>query len=57
MLKVFAGFVVLLGIWGIGPLAFIVMFIGFEFFVALLQAYIFAVLSCLYLNDALHPHH
>jgi F-type H+-transporting ATPase subunit a len=57
MLKVFAGFVVLLGIWGIGPLAFIVVFIGFEFFVALLQAYIFAVLSCLYLNDALHPHH
>jgi F-type H+-transporting ATPase subunit a len=57
MLKVFAGFVVLLGIWGIGPLAFIVMFIGFELFVALLQAYIFAVLSCLYLNDALHPHH
>jgi len=33
------------------------LFIGFEFFVALLQAYIFAVLSCLYLNDALHPHH
>lgn len=57
MLKVFAGFVVLLGIWGVGPLAFIVVFIGFEFFVALLQAYIFAVLSCLYLNDALHPHH
>ena len=57
MLKVFAGFVVLLGVWGIGPLAFIVLFIGFEFFVALLQAYIFAVLSCLYLNDALHPHH
>lgn len=57
MLKVFAGFVVLLGLFGIGPLAFIVLFIGFEFFVALLQAYIFAVLSCLYLNDALHPHH
>jgi F-type H+-transporting ATPase subunit a len=43
--------------WGIGPLAFIVVFIGFEIFVAVLQAYIFAVLSCLYLNDALHPHH
>jgi F-type H+-transporting ATPase subunit a len=57
MLKVFAGFVVLLGLWGIGPLAFIVVFIGFEIFVAVLQAYIFAVLSCLYLNDALHPSH
>jgi F-type H+-transporting ATPase subunit a len=57
MLKVFAGFVVLLGIWGIAPLAFIAIFIGFEIFVAVLQAYIFAVLSCLYLADALHPHH
>jgi F-type H+-transporting ATPase subunit a len=57
MLKVFAGFVVLLGIFGIAPLIFIVIFIGFELFVAVLQAYIFAVLSCLYLNDALHPHH
>jgi len=57
MLKVFAGFVVLLGIWGVFPLLFIVLFIGFEIFVALLQAYIFAVLSCLYLHDALHPQH
>ena len=57
MLKVFAGFIVLLGIWGVGPLLFVVVFIGFEAFVALLQAYIFAVLSCLYLHDALHPHH
>jgi len=47
MLKVFAGFVVLLGIWGVFPLLFIALFIGFEIFVALLQAYIFAVLSCL----------
>lgn len=57
MLKVFAGFVVLLGIWGVAPLLFIAVFIGFEIFVAVLQAYIFTVLSCLYLNDALHPHH
>jgi F-type H+-transporting ATPase subunit a len=57
MLKVFAGFIVLLGVWGVGPLLFVVVFIGFEAFVALLQAYIFAVLSCLYLHDALHPHH
>jgi F-type H+-transporting ATPase subunit a len=57
MLKVFAGFVVALGLFGVGPLAFITLFIGFEFLVAVLQAYIFVVLSCLYLNDALHPHH
>jgi F-type H+-transporting ATPase subunit a len=57
MLQVFAGFVVLLGLAGVGPLIFIVVFIGFEFFVAVLQAYIFAILSCLYLHDALHPHH
>ncbi|MGH6880971.1 MAG: F0F1 ATP synthase subunit A, partial [Hypericibacter sp.] len=57
MLKVFAGFVVLLGLFGIGPLAFIIVFVGFELFVGALQAYIFAVLSCLYLHDALHPHH
>lgn len=57
MLKVFAGFVVLLGIWGVAPLIFIAVFIGFEIFVALLQAYIFTVLSCLYLHDALHPQH
>ncbi|MEO8557535.1 MAG: F0F1 ATP synthase subunit A [Rhodospirillales bacterium] len=57
MLQVFAGFVILLGFAGIGPLIFIVVFIGFELFVAVLQAYIFAILSCLYLHDALHPHH
>jgi F-type H+-transporting ATPase subunit a len=57
MLKVFAGFVTLLGIFGVAPLVFIAVFVGFELFVATLQAYIFAVLSCLYLHDALHPQH
>ena len=58
MLKVVAGFVISLGvIGGWAPLAFMVVFTGFEIFVALLQAYIFTVLSCLYLNDALHPVH
>jgi F-type H+-transporting ATPase subunit a len=57
MLKVFAGFVTLLGIFGVAPLIFIAVFVGFELFVATLQAYIFAVLSCLYLHDALHPQH
>ena len=44
-------------LFGVGPLVFIVVFVGFELFVGALQAYIFAVLSCLYLHDALHPHH
>jgi F-type H+-transporting ATPase subunit a len=58
MLKVFAGFVVALGIWlGWAPLAFIVALIALEFGIALLQAYVFAILSCIYLHDAMHPHH
>src|SRR5262245_47276177 len=58
MLKVFGGFVIGLGIiGGWAPLAFMVVFTGFEIGIAIIQAYIFAVLSCLYLNDALHPHH
>jgi F-type H+-transporting ATPase subunit a len=58
MLKVFGGFVIGLGIiGGWAPLAFMVVFTGFEIGIAIIQAYIFTVLSCLYLNDALHPHH
>ena len=58
MLKVFGGFVVALGIvGGIAPLALTVALTGLELGIAFLQAYVFAVLSCLYLNDALHLHH
>lgn len=58
LLKVFGGFVVSLGIYlGWLPLGFIVVLTGLEFLVAFLQAYVFAILSCLYLNDALHLHH
>jgi F-type H+-transporting ATPase subunit a len=59
MLKVFATFVVSLGILaGWAPLAFIVALTGLELLIAFLQAYVFAILSCIYLNDALHqPHH
>ena len=58
MLKVFGGFVVALGIiGGWAPLALIVALTGLEIGIACLQAYVFAVLSCLYLNDALHMHH
>ncbi len=56
ILKVFAAFAMMLGIWGIGPLALNVVFIGFEFFVAGIQAFIFTILTCLYLHDALHLH-
>jgi F-type H+-transporting ATPase subunit a len=59
MLKVFATFVVSLGILaGWAPLAFIVALTGLELLIAFLQAYVFAILSCIYLNDALsQPHH
>jgi F-type H+-transporting ATPase subunit a len=58
MLKVFAGFVISLGfIGGWAPLAFLVVFTGLELLVAFLQALVFAVLTCIYLNDALHMHH
>src|SRR5260221_2529687 len=58
MLKVFGGFVIMLGIFfGWIPLLFTTAFIGLEILIAFLQAYVFAVLTCLYLNDALHLHH
>ena len=58
MLKVFGAFVVALGvIGGIAPLAFMVAFTGLEILVAFLQAYVFAILTSIYLNDALHMHH
>ncbi len=56
MLKVFASFIPALGIAGIVPLALVVGLTGLEFIIAFLQAYVFAVLSCVYLNDALHLH-
>jgi F-type H+-transporting ATPase subunit a len=58
MLKVFGGFVVSLGIVGGWlPLSFSVALTALEILVAFLQAYVFAVLSCIYLNDALNMHH
>jgi F-type H+-transporting ATPase subunit a len=56
MLAIFAGFVVSLGIFGILPLAVTSALILLELLVAALQAYVFAVLTCLYLHDALHLH-
>ena len=58
MLKVFGAFVVALGILGgWAALGFMVAFTGLEILVAFLQAYVFAILTCIYLNDALHMHH
>ncbi len=56
MMKVFAGFILLLGIAGIAPLIVVVALTGLEMIIALLQAYVFAILTCVYLNDALHMH-
>jgi F-type H+-transporting ATPase subunit a len=63
-LKVFAGFIGLLGAWGflgwIGavlPLTLTVALTALELLVAVLQAYVFAILTCIYLNDAIHPGH
>jgi F-type H+-transporting ATPase subunit a len=64
-LKVFAGFVALLGtsfgaigwLGGVAPLALTIALTALELLVAFLQAYVFAILTCIYLNDALHPGH
>jgi len=56
ILKIFAGCTVMMGIFGFIPLALNVVFMGFECFVAILQAYIFTILSCAYLNDAVQSH-
>lgn len=58
MLKVIAGFVIMLGVVaGWLPLLALVAIYALELLVAVLQAYVFALLTCLYLNDALHVDH
>lgn len=56
MLKIIAGFVAALGVLGIIPILFNCCIVCFEIFIALLQAFIYTVLSCIYLGDALHEH-
>ena len=56
ILKVMGAFVVTLGVFGILPMAFLGGVTVLEFGIALLQAYVFTVLSCIYLNDAIHMH-
>ncbi len=57
MIKVFAGFVVALGVFGVAPFIFIVLLFMLESIIAFLQAYVFAVLTCLYISDSIHLHH
>jgi F-type H+-transporting ATPase subunit a len=62
---VFAGFIVMLAgalgaagyLVGILPFAMTLALTALEFLVAFLQAYVFAILTCIYLSDALHPGH
>ncbi len=64
MLQVFAGFVIALGgagalglkVISIAPMLLIIAIMALEFLVAFLQAYVFAILTCIYLNEALHLH-
>ena len=63
MFAVFASFIVMMGSAGVlgsavalGPLAVNVVLMGFELLVAALQAYVFAILTCIYLHDAVHLH-
>ena len=56
MLKVFGSFVAMLGIFGVFPFGLVLALTGLEFIVAFLQAYVFTILTCVYLNDALHMH-
>jgi len=56
ILKVMAGFIIALGIAGIAPMAFLGGVTVLEFGIALLQAYVFTILTCIYLHDAIHMH-
>jgi F-type H+-transporting ATPase subunit a len=57
VLKVFAGFAGALGVGAFVPILAITAIYGLELMVAFIQAYVFAILTCVYLNDALHPGH
>jgi F-type H+-transporting ATPase subunit a len=63
MMKVFAGLIIMMGsasgilkIGAILPLMAVIGLTGLEFLVAALQAYVFSILTCMYLHDALHLH-
>jgi len=56
MLKVLAGFVVALGVFGVVPFVVVAGITVLEFFIGALQAYVFTILTCIYLNDAINMH-
>ena len=56
LFKVIAGFVVVLGVAGVIPLVIVVALTGLEILIAFLQAYVFTILTCLYIKDALELH-
>ena len=57
MIKVFAGFAGALGLASVVPVAAIAAVYALEVLVSVIQAYVFTILTCIYLRDALHPHH
>ena len=57
VIKVFAGFAGALGVGAIAPIVAIMAVYGLEMLVVVIQAYVFTILTCVYLNDALHPGH
>ena len=57
VIKVFAGFAGALGLGAIAPIIAIMAVYGLEMLVVVIQAYVFTILTCVYLNDALHPGH
>src|SRR5271166_1585867 len=56
MLAIFGGFAASIGVFALFPTGINVLLVGLEFLVAVLQAYVFAILTCLYLNEAVHLH-
>ena len=56
MLKIFAGFIIPLGIFGVAPLMVDVALTALEVLIAFLQAYVFTILTCLYLNESINLH-
>jgi len=56
VMKVIASFALMSGVLGVLPFALLTLLTGFEIFVAVLQAYIFTILSCVYLSDAIKLH-
>lgn len=57
VVKVFAGFAAALGVFSFLPILAVTAVYGLELLVSVIQAYVFTILTCVYLRDALHPHH